>query len=152
MKLRNLKISKQLNFAQFIILAVVLTMGIISYFGVNSLWKNTEALHDHPFTVQGALASIQVNILNTRLMMEQIVLENGKAALQDEKAIVEGYESDTMKQINILYESYLGPKSDIDNAKKLIEIIAAKTIIYFFISPYLTLLYVLVLLLSLSSF
>lgn len=120
MKLKDYKISAQLNFTQVVIMALVLTMGIISYAAADNLWKYTAALHDHPFTTQGALASTQSDILNIRLKMEEVVLENRKTTIQYEMTVMDAYESDAMKQINIMYMSYLGQQGDLDKMKKLI--------------------------------
>jgi len=85
MKLRNFKISNQLMFTQVIGMVLVLNMGIISYFGANLLWKNAESFHNHPFVVQAALASIEVDVLNARLIMEKIEQDTGKDAIQSVK-------------------------------------------------------------------
>ena len=120
MKLRDYQIAKQLHFTQLAIMILVLVMGIISYIAADKLWESAVALHDHPFTTQGALASTQRDILKMRLIMEQVVLENGKTELQTETAAMDAYAANAMKQVNILYKSYLGPKRDIDNMKKAI--------------------------------
>ena len=120
MKLKDYQIAKQLHFTQLAIMILVLAMGIISYIAADRLWESAVALHDHPFTTQGALASTQRDILKMRLIMEQVVLENGKSELQTETAAMDAYAADSMKQINILYKSYLGPENEIDNMKKAI--------------------------------
>ena len=72
MKLKDYQIAKQLHFTQLAIMILVLAMGIISYIAADRLWESAVALHDHPFTTQGALASTQRDILKMRLIMEQV--------------------------------------------------------------------------------
>lgn len=120
-KFKNIKISKLLNVSQIVIIVLVLAMGIFSAIAIQRLWQNTETFQSHPFTTQGALASIRNDILNTRLMMEEVVLKNDPATVQADEITMTSYEVDVNHQINILEQSYLGPKKDLQNVKDAVS-------------------------------
>jgi diguanylate cyclase (GGDEF)-like protein/PAS domain S-box-containing protein len=119
-KFKNIKISKLLNVSQIVIIVLVLSMGIFSAVAIQRLWQNTETFRSHPFTTQGALDSIRSDILNTRLMMEEVVLKNNPMTVQSDEITMTSYEVDVNHQIKILEQSYLGPKKDLQNVKDAI--------------------------------
>lgn len=121
MKLKDIKLSNQFSLAQLVIAILVIIIGIVSYLSMDRIWKNAEALHDHPFTTKSALASTQEDVFNIRLLMEAVGQESDKAVIQSKTLTMNTYETDAFKQIDILNKSYLGPKSDIENIKNLLS-------------------------------
>ena len=121
MNWKDLKISRMLTISQIAIIILVIIMGIISAFATQRLWQYNETLRNHPFTTQAALASIQTDILNIRLTMEEVVIKNNPMTSQADKIRMDSYELDTHKQIKILENSYLGPKSDLQDVKDAIK-------------------------------
>ena len=120
MKLKDIKLSNQFTMALATITTLVVVMGIISYILMDNLWKNAEALHNHPFTTKSALSSIQEDVFNIRLLMEAVAQETDNVYILSKEATMDSYEADAFKQIDILNKSYLGPKSDINNVKNLL--------------------------------
>jgi len=125
-KIKDYKISNQINLTQVVIFLFILAAGIVSYFTIDGLIKNSESLRNHPVVTQGALSSIKVDILSKRLLMEEIVLLNDITAIQNLKEVINSYDADAMKQLDILSTSYLGPKIDLETLKS--NIIAYQTI------------------------
>lgn len=126
MKLINLKISNQLNIGMGIILLFVVLLGGISFFNINNEWQNTEALYNHPFTVQRAIGKTSEDVLNIRVVMKELVTEKNDQKVQDRIIAISSYEADINKQLEVLYSAYLGPKSDIDEVNT--EIVKYKVI------------------------
>ena len=121
MKLKNIKMSRQLNVSLGIILFLVMLLGGISLFYLNSLWQSSRDLYEHPVISQQAISSIQSDVLNIRLEMNGMILENNIKGIQDQVTAINSYEADAYQQLNSLYTSYLGPQSDIDNVYSALE-------------------------------
>ncbi|MEI7615137.1 MAG: HD domain-containing phosphohydrolase [Actinomycetota bacterium] len=126
MKIKDYKISNQINLTQVVIFLFILAAGIISYFTIDGLIKNSESLRNHPVVTQGALSSIKEDILSKRLLMEEIVLLYDIKTIQNHKEAINSFDTDTMKQLDILATSYLGPKIDLETLKS--NILAYQTI------------------------
>jgi len=116
MKLRNVTVSKQLNIALGIILLLVVLLGGITLFNSISLWQSTKGLYDHPLAVQKAIGDIEVDVLNMRLEMRELVLAESEQKIQDRVIAINIFEADAYRQLDVLYNTYLGPRSDIDAA------------------------------------
>jgi PAS domain S-box-containing protein len=116
MKLKNIKISSLLDFSLVSILILVIILGAIVFTNSSKLWQSTRDLYNHPLTVQNAIGATQVDILNIRLEMKELILEKDENARKAYIAAVEKFDSDSFSQLEILYNSYLGPKTDIDEA------------------------------------
>ena len=101
----KMKISKQLNIVKIIIIILVLTMGIFSAIVAERLWENAEMFHQHPFITQGSLNKIEADTLKARLFMEEIVSKNEQSSTKSDTAIIDAYEADVQRQINILGNS-----------------------------------------------
>jgi len=98
-----------------VIMFLVIVLGAIVFYNSNRLWQSTKDLHDHPFTVQRAIGATQVDILDIRRAMVEIILEKNDKLLDESISEIEKLEKDAYAQLEILYSSYLGPKKDIDN-------------------------------------
>ncbi len=121
MKLKNIKISNMLNFSLTIIMVLVIVLGTIVFYNSNRLWQSTKDMHDHPLTVQSAIGAIQVDILNIRIQMKDLILATNENALNESIISIEKFEKDASSQLDILYKSYLGPVKDIDNVYQSIS-------------------------------
>lgn len=114
MKLENYKIGKQINIylgAIFLILVILLSS---SLFYMNILWKNTSDLYDHPLTVRRAVSEINVDVLLIHRDMRQLPFETSQQEIDRLISNINGYEEEINRQINVLYDRYLGPHENID--------------------------------------
>lgn len=115
MKLENLKIGKQINiYLGAVLLIVVLLLGS-SLFNINSLWLNTEDLYDHPLQVRGAVGEIKGDVLLIHREMRQLPIERNQQEIDILLNNIVVYEDQMQRQIDILYDRYLGPKENIDD-------------------------------------
>ena len=117
MKLKNIKISSLLNFNLMIIMILVVVLGAIVFYNSNRLWESTRNIHDHPLTVQTAIGDMKIDILNIRIIMRDLILEKNNKLLDESIIEIGKLEKDAYSQLDILYNSYLGPKKDLDNVK-----------------------------------
>ena len=116
MKLRNLKISKQLNIGLSVIFLLVVLLGAIALFNSDSLWQNAKGLYDRILTVRRAIGAIQTDVLYIRVEMKELILKENEQKIQESLIAINTYEADAYRQLDVLIERYLGSRSDIDNA------------------------------------
>lgn len=116
MKLTDLKIGTQLKIAFGIIVFLIIILGAISWRQADELAQQTNDLYEHPHTVRRALGELKADILSMHRSMKDLALvENNQEVtriLQD----IEKNKSDAFKQFDVLYDRYLGPRTDIENA------------------------------------
>ena len=116
MKLTDLKIGTQLKIAFGIILFLIIVLGAISWRQADELAQQTNDLYEHPHMVRRALGELKADILSIHRSMKDLALvENNQEIvliLQD----IEKYKADAFKQFDVLYDRYLGPRTDIENA------------------------------------
>jgi signal transduction histidine kinase/DNA-binding response OmpR family regulator/HAMP domain-containing protein len=116
MKLNNLTITKQFSMGLGSILLLVVIFGVNAWFTANSLWHNTQELHDHPLTVRRAIGEIEKDILYMRIEINEVISEKNGQKIEEHLQKIDTYEADAYSQLNILYSQYLGPRQDIDAA------------------------------------
>jgi len=115
MKLTDLKIGTQLKIAFGIIVFLILILSAISFQQANKLKQQTNDLYEHPLVVRQALGELKVDILSIHRSLKDLSLaENNQEGIQIQQDI-EKYKTDALKQFDILYDSYLGPRVDIEN-------------------------------------
>lgn len=114
MKKNNQKISHQiylwLGALFFIILGFVASM----FFSMDKLWQNTSGLYNHPLTVRRAVGAMEVDVLYMHGKMLHLLGEADPSAVDAFIQEIDSYESDAYRQLDVLYDRYLGPKSELD--------------------------------------
>jgi len=115
MKLTNLKIGTQLKIAFGIIVFLIIVLGAISWQQADKLAQQTNDLYVHPLTVRKALGELKADVLLMHRSMKDLgLVENEHEVtliLQD----IEKYKADALKQFEVLNDSYLGPRADIED-------------------------------------
>ena len=114
MNMKNLSLSRQiLVWFSALILVVVVYVGI-TLGSMEKLWDSTVGLYEHPLTTRRAVGEIEKDVLLIHRYMMQLVSETD----QETEIIIQqidALEADANLQVDVLYSSYLGPKSDIDD-------------------------------------
>jgi signal transduction histidine kinase/CheY-like chemotaxis protein/HAMP domain-containing protein len=117
MKLRDLKIGTQLRVGMGTILVFVALLGATAWFEADSLWQDTKRLYEHPLTVGRALDQLTVDIRSVLQGMRDLVLTENEQKRQSIIQRIDTREADAARRFDILYDRYLGPRSDIDDAR-----------------------------------
>ncbi|MEI8047292.1 MAG: response regulator [Bacteroidota bacterium] len=117
MKITSLKIGKQLVIAFAIMLALVVTLGITSYFQSQRLHDQTSTMYLHPFQVQNAIGNLRADILSIHRDIKDFLISGGQEDMDFSLNRMSGWENDALEQIQILHRQYLGPKADIDSVE-----------------------------------
>jgi len=117
MKLTDLKIGTQLKIAFGIILLLIVLLGTISRQMNDRLAEQTTMLAEHPFKVTNAVRKLDYDIMAMRLEFRNYLLAPTKEEKQQAISNSDIYEADAQNQFDILFNQYLGPREDIENAR-----------------------------------
>ena len=118
MKITNLKIGTQLKFGFGIILLLIGVLGLISYQQAGKLALQTTELYEHPLTVHRALGELKADILSMHRGMKDLALTENKKEIAQLLQEIEKLEYGAYRQFDILFQSYLGPRTDIEMANE----------------------------------
>ena len=116
MRNKNIKISTQLVIGFSIVLVFVVVLGLVTYLQTYQLFQHTETLYKHPLQVRETVDEIEIDVLTTRVGVRDLVLSEDEDKRQENIQAIELSLADIQKQFEALYELYLGPATDIDNA------------------------------------
>jgi signal transduction histidine kinase/CheY-like chemotaxis protein/HAMP domain-containing protein len=116
MKLSNLKIGTQLKLAFGIIILLIIVLGAISWQQADKLAQQTTDLYDHPLKVSRSLGELKADILSIHRSMKDLGLVENSQEVTLILQYIEKYKADALRQFDILYIFYLGPRANIDDA------------------------------------
>ncbi len=114
--MKNLKIGTQLIIGFTALILFVIILGTAAYLQTNKIQKQTEEIYNHPLIVKNAINDIQNDILSMRLSTRDLLLAKNAQENQNTLEVMEIAKANALQGFNILYQQYLGPKADIDNA------------------------------------
>ncbi len=118
MKLSNVKVSTQLQVGFGIILSFIVLFSVIAWRNTNEMAQQTIDMYNHPLAVRKALSALQADVLAYRLENKDDMLFAGKKAQQADILYATTRIADAEQQFTVLYDHYLGPRADIDDAYK----------------------------------
>jgi len=114
MRLNDFKIGTQLRFGLGVVLVLVVALSVQSLIQSDLLGRQTEIMYEHPLQIRTALGRLATNTEGiSRHLRDLFVSENEPertAALQN----IETDKADMERQFAVLYDRYLGPKTDLD--------------------------------------
>jgi len=116
MQLRHVKMSTQLQLGLGAIMAFVIFLGGIAWVQTDALWQTTQGLYNHPFQVRRAVGEIKAEILSMHRGMKDLMLATSEAERQALLQAIDGSEANALRSFELLFDRYLGPKKDIDEA------------------------------------
>jgi signal transduction histidine kinase/CheY-like chemotaxis protein/HAMP domain-containing protein len=116
MKIKNLTIGMQLGIGLGIILVLVILMSTVVVIQEASLWQETTGLYEHPLQVRRAIGELDTDLLVMHRGMNTLVLAENDSEHAEIIQLIDTREADAYKQFDILYNQYLGPRSDVDTA------------------------------------
>jgi signal transduction histidine kinase/CheY-like chemotaxis protein len=128
---QRLTIGAQLWLGLGAILVLVVLLGGVAWRQADSLWAETQGLYDHPLQVRRAVGEIKADILAMHRGMKDAVLADSDAELAQALQAIAVSEADAHRQFTIVYDRYLGPRSDIEAAERAFvewEAIRAETV------------------------
>lgn len=117
MRLKDVRIGTQLYLGLGAIMLLVVLLGAIAWFQADSMWRETHGLYNHPLQVRRALGEIRYEIQTIRLGIRDLFLTGRNEERQSILREIETREANVYRQFEVLSDSYLGPRSDIDQAR-----------------------------------
>jgi len=118
MKLKDLKIGKQLILGFAVMLIFVVVLGLVSNRQADQIHRQTESIYNRPLQLKRAVSNIKIDILNMRLATRDLMVATTEDEKQSAIQLMEFAEADVPLQFDILAKKYMGPKKDIDQAYK----------------------------------
>jgi len=117
MKLNDMKIGTQLRLGMGAILVSVALLGATAWFQADRLWQETKGLYEHPLAVRRTLDKLSIDILSMHRDMKDLILAENEPERQSIIRDIDTREADAARQFDILYDRYLGPRTDIDHVR-----------------------------------
>jgi signal transduction histidine kinase/DNA-binding response OmpR family regulator len=115
---QRLTIGAQLWLGLGAILILVALLGGVAWRQADSLWAETQGLYDHPLQVRRAVGEIKADILAMHRGMKDALLADNDAELTQALQEIDVYEADARRQFGVVYDRYLGPRTDIEAAER----------------------------------
>lgn len=116
MQLGHIRISRQLQIGLGTIMVFVVFLGAVAWMQTDALWQTTQGLYKHPLQVRGAVGEVKAEILSMHRGMKDLVLATTEAERQALLQAIESSEANALRSFELLFDRYLGPKKDIDEA------------------------------------
>ncbi len=117
MNFKNLKVGTQLKMGMGIILFLVLILGCVAYYQTGILHNQTETMYNHPLQVRRALGVLNADVLQMNRLAKDFIITENKEEIAAIVSKINIHKESAFKQLDIIYEKYLGNKSDIDSVK-----------------------------------
>ena len=114
MKLKDIRIGVQLRIGLGAILFLVALLGAMAWIQADTLWQETQGLYEHPLMVRRALGEVNADILSMQGRMKDLVLADNDLERGSIIQALDIDEANAIRQFDILYDRYLGQRSDID--------------------------------------
>ena len=118
MKLNDLKIGTQLRLGLGAILLLVGLLAVQAWLQTHEIFLQTQGLYEHPLKVRRALGDIRAQILTMHRDMKDLCLVKSESERDSIVQDLDAREADVRLQFAIFYESYLGPRADIEQAEQ----------------------------------
>ncbi len=119
MKLRDLKIETQLKLGYATLSFFVIVLGVVSYFQSNRIQSQLETMYMHPLQVRSALGEFRTDILTIQSDMKDILLARDEKEMSLNLSQIEASKVNAFKQIQILYNLFLGPVAEVDTLNQI---------------------------------
>ena len=116
MRKKSMTIRMQLIVGFLLVLAFVAGLGLVSFIQARQLYEREQALFEHPLQVKEAADNITSDILTSRVAIRDYVIFDDENMKESAQNSLDLSISDIEKQFEVLYQLYLGPISDIDQA------------------------------------
>lgn len=118
MSISDMTIGTQLRLGLGLILLLVLGLGGLSLFQADRLWLQTSTMYDHPLKVQRAVSTLEGAADYIPLQMRNLLLARDRHETEELLQTIAAKKTVIDQQLAIMYESYLGPRSDLDRLQQ----------------------------------
>jgi signal transduction histidine kinase/CheY-like chemotaxis protein/HAMP domain-containing protein len=118
MRIKDITIGAKLFIGIGAILLMVVILGGLAYMQSDRLWITTSDMYNHPLQVSKATRDAKAEIISIQALMRDIVFD--ETLTRDDIIVIshkiDNSEKNIYTSFNIVYDRYLGDKSEIDTA------------------------------------
>jgi len=118
MNLKDLHLKTQLRLGLGAILLLVVTLGAVAWFQGEHLWQTTQGLYDHPMKTRRAVGELKADVLTMHRAMKDLLLAGDETERQTCLQLIDVSEADAHRQLDIIYDRYLGPREDVEHIQR----------------------------------
>ncbi|WP_294961339.1 methyl-accepting chemotaxis protein [Sulfurimonas sp.] len=111
-------IVKKVTFSYILIVVAFIGVGIFSIDKFNTEAKLIEKFYKHPYTVSTSVLELNSNLLQTQIILKNIIFEEDAALEADEVLIKKNYQKG-FELFKIIDERFLGDKTEINNSLEI---------------------------------
>jgi len=114
MNAKDLKIGTQLKLGSCLLLLFVVVLGVVSYTQNEQIHQQTEIMYNHPLKVRRAIDALSDDVLQMLVNMRGLPHADNNQEISEIIEKTDIFDADTKKQLEVLYERFLGPRTDVD--------------------------------------
>jgi len=120
--MKNLKIGTQIQLAFAAILFFVIIIAMVSYWQSGQIHQQTDTMYNHPVKVRRAIGALSTDIQSIRVNMMELVISSEDKEIASCLNQIEILKANTFDETDNIYDSYLGPRQDVDSLKQALII------------------------------
>jgi signal transduction histidine kinase/DNA-binding response OmpR family regulator/HAMP domain-containing protein len=116
MRIKDFNISTLLKIGFLFNIFFIIVIGIVAALQNHQLGNRTDSLYNHPFQVRTAIGKLNADVLSMRLATRNLIIDKTERDKHEALQLMEMSAQDAKIQFDVLKNSYLGPKSDVEAA------------------------------------
>ncbi len=101
-----------------LIIFLLIGLGGFSLYYLNTIAVQAENLYNHPYRVSNAARNINIHLVSMHRYMKDVALAEDGQQIQMAASLVDKHEQQVQKNFDVVFEHYLGKRSDIQSAYK----------------------------------
>lgn len=101
-----------------LIILLLVGQGVFSLTYLKTIASQTENLYQHPYTVSNAARNISINLVSMHRYMKDVALAENEQKIKRASSFVDEHEQQVLNNFNLIFDRYLGKRSDIQFAYK----------------------------------
>lgn len=115
----NYKISRLLLISVSAFMLLVIMLAFVSYMQSKRIQEQVDMIYNHPLKVRRALGNLKSDIYLIHWNTEGLLAQTDILKMQPFLKDIRNEEEEALRNFDILYSNYLGPKSDVDTLYSL---------------------------------
>jgi methyl-accepting chemotaxis protein len=85
---------------------------------LKTIAAQTENLYQHPYAVSNAARNISINLVSMHRYMKDVALAENVLKIRNATTLVDEHEQLVLRNFDLIFDRYLGNRSDIQSAYK----------------------------------
>ena len=102
-----------------LVICLMITLGGVSLFQMRNIASDVDNIYRHPFAVSNAAKSIDYHLVAMHRYMKDVALAENSEQVEAAIVKVDKHEAEALKNFQIIFERFLGDKSQIEKVYQL---------------------------------